>query len=162
MDDSDAPLAGEVQKRVQEEAGPRDEEPPQTAGVMAAEAPAGSDLVSDHDTRATPPAQPPSFTSPHVTESHRAGQHVQRGDTPTQSASGPPGVTTGSAADAPTGAPHFVAPSSYLRPLTRDPFARSPSSQSGVGGTRSGAHLAQMSTPIDREQIEGLVSRALS
>ncbi|KAK5117751.1 AMP-activated serine/threonine-protein kinase regulatory subunit [Meristemomyces frigidus] len=72
------------------------------------------------------------------------------------------GVTgAGSAEAVPTGAPHFVAPSSYLRPLSSraapsasGPAGAGPGSASGSRpGTRQGG---QMSSPLDREQIEGL------
>jgi len=69
----------------------------------------------------------------------------------------------------PTGAPpHFVAPSSYLRPVSRAAAtAAAPpttSSSQAVGsptaGSRPGTERArnQMLSPLDREQIEGLVS----
>ena len=61
------------------------------------------------------------------------------------------------AAEIPTGAPHFVAPSSYLRPLSR---AQPSQAASGNGGSRPGTRdkKPMPPTPWDNEQIEGLVS----
>lgn len=114
-------------------------------------------------------------------EAPAAGKSLARGgdqhEVPAgQAASGhevanPPhaGVTgAGSAEALPTGAPHFVAPSSYLRPLssraapsTSGPAgARSASGTGSGSGSRPGTRQGeQMSSPLDREQIEGLVSR---
>ncbi|KAK4541004.1 hypothetical protein LTR36_008373 [Oleoguttula mirabilis] len=81
------------------------------------------------------------------------------------------GVTgAGSAGAVPTGAPHFVAPSYYLRPVSSraapsvSGAAAAAGSASGPGpgsgpasGSRPGTRQAgQMSSPLDREQIEGL------
>jgi len=68
-------------------------------------------------------------------------------------------VTPSSAiASSPTAAagttPQFVAPSSYLRPLSR----ASPSGSGSGSNSRPTTRDRQM-TPLDREQIEGLVSR---
>jgi len=50
--------------------------------------------------------------------------------------------------------PHFVAPSSYLRPLQ----ARAPGSSGSASGLRPGSSKdKRLMTPVDREQIEGLV-----
>ncbi len=54
-------------------------------------------------------------------------------------------------------APHFVAPLSYLRPLSRGQQQQPPS---GGSDSRPGTRHKPM-TPYDREQREGLVSRAL-
>ncbi|KXL46910.1 hypothetical protein M433DRAFT_153217, partial [Acidomyces richmondensis BFW] len=49
--------------------------------------------------------------------------------------------------------PHFVAPSSYLRPLQ----SRGPGSSGSASGLRPGSSKdKRMMTPVDREQIEGL------
>lgn len=56
----------------------------------------------------------------------------------------------------PTDAPHFVAPASYLRPLSR---AQPPSA--GGGSRPATRDSSRPMTPQDREQIEGLVSFAL-
>ena len=60
--------------------------------------------------------------------------------------------------ETPKGAPQFVAPSSYLRPLSRAQ-AGSGSASSSRPETREGSSSGRQMTPQDREQIEGLVSR---
>lgn len=166
MEDSHhAAPAAEEDKAADSEVAPRQE----AAGLQSAdattadEASPGTGLTTAHDGRDPSSApQPHGGTTIHaeVTGGHERGQHDDaRSNTPTPTQTAPAGAGTGTAtgspADVPTGAPHFVAPSSYLRPLSRDLFARSPSRS----GARPGGKRVQMITPVDREQIEGLVSR---
>lgn len=172
----------------EEEVGPRGERPQQTAAAGEASASAGTDLATGHDDACVAPSaassstttQPqPDTTTPthadakegheHESDQHGAPtghHHLHHSSSTTQPAAppavAPAGATTGcSPADVPTAAPpHFVAPSSYLRPLSRDPFARSPSASGPPPSTSGQQKKVQMVTPVDREQIEGLVSCA--
>jgi hypothetical protein len=57
-------------------------------------------------------------------------------------------------------APHFVAPSSYLRPVSSRAQGAVGSFGGGSAnsGSRPGTRDSRQMTPFDREQIEGLVS----
>lgn len=142
--------------------------------AAAGEAPAGKTYDADRDS-----AQPnvsedvPSqaaLVSHQAARSHEtsATHHQQQQQHPSSAATGPsPPRSTPqqhSAEAAPKGVPppHFVAPSSYLRPLlSRAPAATDPpSAGSSPTGSRPGTRESrrQMTTPLDREQIEGLVS----
>ncbi|KAI7605550.1 CBS-domain-containing protein, partial [Hortaea werneckii] len=162
----------------EEEVGPRGERPQQTAAAGEASGSAGTDLAPGHDDASVAPSaastqpQPDTKTTTpthaDAKEGHESDQHdPSRHHHPVSSTTHPaapavaPGATTaGSPADVPTAAaappPHFVAPSSYLRPLSRDPFARSPSASGPTPSSSGQQKKVQMVTPIDREQIEGL------
>ncbi|KAI6820281.1 CBS-domain-containing protein [Hortaea werneckii] len=161
-----------------EEVGPRGERPQQTAAAAGeASASAGTDLAPGHDdagVASTQSHQPDTATAPtpthadakegHESDQHDPSRHHHLSSTATLPAAPAvaPGATTtaGSPADVPTAAaappPHFVAPSSYLRPLSRDPFARSPSASGPTPSPSGQQKKVQMVTPVDREQIEGL------
>ncbi|KAI6852163.1 hypothetical protein D0864_16465 [Hortaea werneckii] len=180
MDDRAAPAAQKYldPDQDEEEVGPRGERPQQTAAAGEASGSAGTDLAPGHDDASVAPSaastqpQPDTKTTTpthaDAKEGHESDQHdPSRHHHPVSSTTHPaapavaPGATTaGSPADVPTAAaappPHFVAPSSYLRPLSRDPFARSPSASGPTPSSSGQQKKVQMVTPIDREQIEGL------
>ncbi len=124
-------------------------------------------------TTATTTTTPSSGSVAPASSQETSGTATQQQPLPTPTATSSSG--TGSPAPnhpapeaQPTGAPpHFVAPSSYLRPVSRAAATAAPptasSSQavgSPTGGSRPGTERArnQMLSPLDREQIEGLVS----
>lgn len=186
MDDRAAPAAQKYpdpsSEQDEEEVGPRGERPQHTAAAGEASGSAGTDLATGHDDASIAPSastttQPQPDTTPthaDAKEGHESDQHGgpsrHHHHHPSSSSSTiqpaasaiAPGATTGSPADVPPTAapPHFVAPSSYLRPLSRDPFARSPSASGPTPSPLGQQKKVQMVTPIDREQIEGLVSCA--
>lgn len=72
-----------------------------------------------------------------------------------------PSVSGGAGHESSTDAPQFVAPASYLRsaPVPLRPLSRAQTPVSGGSGSRPGTRDSiQMKQPLDREQIEGLVS----
>ncbi|KAK3113048.1 AMP-activated serine/threonine-protein kinase regulatory subunit [Teratosphaeriaceae sp. CCFEE 6253] len=81
--------------------------------------------------------------------------------TSTDSGSSSPAATLSSAVPwtspeaLPTGAPHFVAPSSYLRPVSRA-SAAPPATGSPTGSRPATRDRRLMPSPLDREQTEGL------
>ncbi|KAI7181401.1 CBS-domain-containing protein [Hortaea werneckii] len=179
MDDRAAPAAQKYpdpSEQDEEEVGPRGERPQHTAAAGEASGSAGTDLATGHDDASVAPSsstttQPQPDTTPthaDAKEGHESDQHGSptrhHHHHPSSSTTQPaasaiaPGATTGSPADVPLTAapPHFVAPSSYLRPLSRDPFARSPSASGPTPSPSGQQKKVQMVTPIDREQIEGL------
>lgn len=181
MDDRAAPAAQKYPDPDQdeEEVGPRGERPQQTAAAGEASGSAGTDLAPGHDDASVAPSaastqpQPDTTTTTpthadakegHESDHHDPSRHHHLSSTTHHAAPAvAPGATTaGSPADVPIAAaappPHFVAPSSYLRPLSRDPFARSPSASGPTPSPSGQQKKVQMVTPIDREQIEGLVS----
>ncbi|KAI7637318.1 CBS-domain-containing protein [Hortaea werneckii] len=179
MDDRAAPAAQKYldPDQDEEEVGPRGERPQQTAAAGEASGSAGTDLAPGHDDASVAPSaastqpQPDTTTTTpthadakegHESDHHDPSRHHHLSSTTHHAAPAvAPGATTaGSPADVPIAAaappPHFVAPSSYLRPLSRDPFARSPSASGPTPSPSGQQKKVQMVTPIDREQIEGL------
>ena len=129
MDDTPDTLAISEVDREQKE---------QTSGAYAATAdkalPAGKGPATSGDDRNVP-SQPGVASSSHEGPTPNAHPSAAQPD-------------IGSTEAVPTGAPHFVAPSSYLRPLSRGHSASAPGSKRSV----------QMLSPQETEQIEGLVS----
>ncbi|KAK5137286.1 hypothetical protein LTR08_000256 [Meristemomyces frigidus] len=109
------------------------------AHASAEEALTGKSPVSGGDPAISPPALPPS-------SGHESSPSAAATD---------PG--TGATEAPTTGAPRFVAPADYLRLQSRAVgIGAGPGSGSGGGSRPATRHSVQMSSPLDREQIEGL------
>lgn len=126
-------------------AGPDDDgsslSPTTTAAAAATDHAAAADSHANDSTATTTPTAFPPPTSPTHGNGDRKASVV-----PADIATSPRGSTAG-----------FVAPSSYLRPLA---VTREREEHHRGEGRRGGAGEGKMVHPLDREQMEGLVSES--
>ena len=107
--------------------------------------------MSDEAPPAVPTAESDNTKDQGPAKQSDAGTALQGSSGHEGSAGGGPTAT------APGPTPAFVAPLSYLRPLSRAP--QQPATGLGSSGSGSRPQTREsLMTPLDREQIEGLVS----